>query len=188
MARQINAIRYHKWTAKYDDNGKQIELAYFDRDNRPILPDNNEILNGLGYVFYNQKNYNEAAKIFAYGLAKFPNDLDLLTHDLEMALAQDDRARFQQRLKVLSTLLKPQDRNYFLIPFLSYLANPQQGYQAVIDAIEKLNNNLQINWNFSDIQPAIDRQNLSTQKSARLFIDYFEGRIDLKTLKSKLAV
>jgi hypothetical protein len=39
---------------------------------------------------------------------------------------------------------------------------------------------------FSDIQPVIERQNKDTQEIARLFIDYFEKRLDLKTLKIKL--
>ena len=72
-------------------------------------------------------------------------------------------------------------------PFVSYLSNSQQGYQAVIEAIEKLDKEVKVNWVFSDIQPAIKRQNQKTQETAQLFIDYFEQRLDLKELKTKLA-
>ena len=37
MARQINAIRYHKFSAKYDDRGNQTEWAYFDVAGQPTL-------------------------------------------------------------------------------------------------------------------------------------------------------
>ncbi len=44
-----------------------------------------------------------------------------------------------------------------------------------------------ISWDFADMQLAIERQKPKVQKIARLFIDYFEKWLDLKTLKSKLA-
>jgi hypothetical protein len=120
-------------------------------------------------------------------LKKFPNNIHFLSNYLELALVQNDEVRFRERFEAISPLLKPQEDIYAIIPFLNYLANPNSGYQSVIVAIEKLDKKVEHNWDFSDIQPAIQRQNQKTQKITHLFIDYFEKRIDLKRLKTKLA-
>jgi hypothetical protein len=40
---------------------------------------------------------------------------------------------------------------------------------------------------WSDIAPAIERQDARTQAVARLFIAFFKGELDLPTLKARLA-
>lgn len=183
-----DADAYNGWgealLAKGDANGA-IEKY---KKAAELNPDDTGVYNKIGLTLYKQKKYSEAAIIFAKALEKFPYNLGLLSSDLEMALVQNDMLRFQKRLKSISPLLKLQDKDYYaIVPFLSYLAYPQQGYQTVVNAIEQVDKDFKTNWDFSDMQPAIQRQNQDIQKNARLFIDYFEKRLDLKTLKSKLA-
>ncbi|MGH8558194.1 MAG: tetratricopeptide repeat protein, partial [Methylococcales bacterium] len=143
-------------------------------------------LNDLGSMYFKQKNYDKAKAIFAAALKKFPQDLDLLSNDLELSLVQKDRVRFQKRLNVLLRVLKPENNRYIVVSFLSYLENTQQGYQSVIETIEK-DKEFRLGWEFSTLQLAIQRQDPKTQKIAHLFIDFFEERLDLKTLKTRLA-
>jgi hypothetical protein len=53
-------------------------------------------------------------------------------------------------------------------------------------SIIKLDADVEIDWDFSDTQPAIDRLTPKQQHIARSFIDFFEKKIDFETLQQQL--
>ena len=84
-------------------------------------------------------------------------------------------------------LLKSNNRLFAILPFYAWLADPEkEDPQKVVKAISELEPGVKITWDFSDIEPVIALQNEETQQIARLFIDFFEGKIDLPTLKERL--
>ena len=64
------------------------------------------------------------------------------------------------------------------MPFLAWLAEPTGSYQPVLNAIAQLDPNVKIQWDFSDIEPAIQRLTTAQQSIARQFIAYFQGNSD----------
>ena len=72
-----------------------------------------------------------------------------------------------------------------ILPFFSWLADPQQDWQGILTAIEQ-HPDLNMSWDFSDIGPAIQRQEPPRPQLAQYFIDFWTKKIDLKTLKQKL--
>ncbi|MGZ5077392.1 MAG: nSTAND1 domain-containing NTPase, partial [Methylobacter sp.] len=149
-------------------------------------------LNRLGISFYKQKQYPKAQALFAEALKKFPEDLSLLSDDAELALVQGDKPRMQQRLNTLQTLYSQEDGVYSdqypaLMSFLLYLSGTEQTFEAVLKLIEQTGKTVSYDWDFSDIQPVLNRQTPKRQKTAALFIDFFKKRIDLDTLKAKLS-
>ena len=142
----------------------------------------------LGIVLWKQEHLEEAASAFAKGLAVEPNNLGLLSNDMELALAQRDIARLIRRVAVAMPQVTPKDELYAIVPFLSWLANPTPGWGHVIIAISTLEPEVKFTWDFSDTARAMNYLDLnaSTQQAARHFIDFFEGRINLSTLRERL--
>jgi hypothetical protein len=108
---------------------------------------------------------------------------------MELALAQGDKTRLVKRIAVAMPQATPKDELFAILPFLSWLANPLQGWGSVLRAINKLDPEVKFTWDFSDTSRAITHLGLdaSTQQIARYFIDFFEGRIDLRILEARLA-
>jgi hypothetical protein len=112
-----------------------------------------------------------------------------LSNDIELALAQRDTARLARRIATAMPQVTPKDEKFAILPFLSWLANPVQGWGHVLNAISTLNLEVKFTWDFSDTARAITHLGLdaSTGQVAQYFIDFFEGRTDLPTLKMHLA-
>ena len=149
-------------------------------------------LNSLGLNLYKQQRYPEAQAQFALGLQQFPKDLNLLSNDAELALVQGDSTRLQQRLLTLQDLYPKKDGAYSdsypaIMSFLNYLADTKQTPEAVLSVIAQTGQAVDYVWDFSDMQPVLKRQTPDKQKAAALFIDFFQKRIDLETLKTKLS-
>jgi tetratricopeptide (TPR) repeat protein len=140
----------------------------------------------MGAALNKQGNAEEAASAYAQGLVVRPNDLPLLSNDVELALVQGDMARFQTRMAALSLQVTPQTQLFVILPFFVWLANPVQGWGNLMTAIDEVAPEVTFTWDFTDVLPAITRLDTSTQKVAQHFIDFFEGRIDRVTLKAQL--
>jgi WD40 repeat protein len=151
-----------------------------------------EQLNRLGYRFYKQKQYSEAQAIFAKGLEKFSGNLSLLSSDAELALVQGENQRMQRHLNTLKALYHKKTGQFsdfypVIMSFLQYLSDSEQTPETVLKVIAKTDTAVRYdNRDFSDLQPVLNRQNPKRQKIAALFIDFFQNRIDLDTLKAKL--
>jgi tetratricopeptide (TPR) repeat protein len=148
--------------------------------------------NSLGLNLYKQQRYPEAQAQFALSLQQFPQDLNLLGNDAELALVQGDSTRLQQRLLTLQALYPKKDGVYSdshpaIMSFLNYLADTKQTPEAVLNVIAQTGQAVDYDWDFSDMQPVLKRQTPDKQKAAALFIDFFQKRIDLETLKTKLS-
>jgi hypothetical protein len=140
----------------------------------------------MGAALNKQDDPDEAASAYAQGLAVQPNDLPLLSNDMELALVQGDMMRFNARMAVLSPQVTPQTNLFVILPFFAWLANPAQGCGNLMTAIHELAPGVTFTWDFSDVRPAITRLDASTQKVAQHFIDFFEGHIDQATLQARL--
>ncbi len=132
-----------------------------------------------GLALYKQGKLKEAQGSFARALEIEPHDLRSLSNDIELALVQKDTSRMLQRIKVALPLLKPNDHEFAILPFLLWLAHPNESPQPVLDVIYELKVNTESPWDFSDIKPVIEQLPLKQQRIARYFIDFFEGRITL---------
>ena len=133
------------------------------------------------------KAWGEAATVYANGLKEQPKNLRLLRDDAELALIQGDIPRCQTRITTAMSLVKPGNEYFAILPFWAWLANPEQGWENVVTAIDELASGVKFTWDFSDITPAIERQDAETQQIAQYFIAFFDGKIDLPTLKARLA-
>jgi tetratricopeptide (TPR) repeat protein len=147
--------------------------------------------NDWGVSLYKQKQYPQAQAIFAKGLEKFPEYLDMLSNDAELALVQGDKQRLQQRLNTLQTLYKQKDGVYTnqhpaIMQFLQYVSDAEQTPEALLNVITQTDKAVFYNWDFSDIQPVLKALSPARQKTATLFIDFFQSRINLDSLKSQL--
>ena len=145
-----------------------------------------------GISLYKQKNYAEAQTVFSQGLEKFPSDLPLLSNDAELALVQGDIQRMQQRLNTLQALYRQQDGVYSdqypaIMQFLQYLSDQQQTPESVLKVIAQTDKAVRYGWDFADIQPVLKQLSPAKQKTADLLIAFFENRLDLPTLTTKLA-
>ncbi|MCP4702503.1 MAG: tetratricopeptide repeat protein [Gammaproteobacteria bacterium] len=110
-----------------------------------------------------------------------------LANDAKIALVQNDLPWFQSRLDTALPLLTPRQQESAILPLLVWLAEPEKGWEPVLQAIEKLNPAVEFTWDFGDMQPAIERQNAAVQQAARLFIEFFQNKINLATLKTHLS-
>ena len=69
--------------------------------------------------------------------------------------------------------------------FLLYLSNDKQTAETVLTVIEQTDKTATYDWDFSDIKPVLKQLNPAKQKTAKLFIGFFQNRIDLNTLKKQ---
>jgi tetratricopeptide (TPR) repeat protein len=152
-----------------------------------VRPDPADAWNQIGVVLWEQGWNAEAAAAFAKGLAVQPLHLSLLSNDAELALAQGDFTRLQTRVAAALPRVTPKDQKFVILRFLAWLANPDQGWADVVAAIGKLDPEVKFTWDFADTRRAITRLDVSTQRTAQHFIDFFEGRIELPTLQARLA-
>ena len=84
--------------------------------------------------------------------------------------------------------LDEEDRLNAILAFLMWLSNdPETSPQAILDEIELAGSEANFNWSFREIAPFIAALPPSRRALAQSFIDYFEGRSDLETLKTAVA-
>jgi tetratricopeptide (TPR) repeat protein len=145
------------------------------------------IVEDVGYALWTQGKLDEAAALYATALHEDPNDLDFLGKDAALALLQDDIPRCKKRLAAAKPFVESSSDDSVILLFLAWLAKPEQGFDAVVTAIESLESGVRISWDSSYFEPAIARQDKQTQHFARTFIAFFEEEIDLPELKRRLA-
>ena len=58
--------------------------------------------------------------------------------------------------------------------------------QFILDAIQQLESTVEIDWDFSDTQPALDRLTPAQQTIAHAFIDFFKSQCDFATLQQRV--
>lgn len=97
----------------------------------------------------------------------------------------------QQRLQSMQLLYHQKDGVYIdvypaIMQFLQHLADDQQTAASVLKAIEATDKAVVYGWDFSDLEPVLKRLKPAKQKQARFLIDFFNRKLDLKRLKSKL--
>jgi hypothetical protein len=115
----------------------------------------------------------------------------MLSLDAELALIQGDKQRLQQRLNTLQTLYQQKDSIYTdlyptIMQFFLYLSNAKQTPDTVLKVIAQTDKAVRYDWNFYYIQPVLKDLSPARRKIAASFIDFFQNRIDLNTLKSQL--
>ncbi len=151
-----------------------------------IKPDYHEAWNNKGTALWKVGDLNTAAMAYAQVLQLKPDDLTALANDAELALVQEDTARCAERIAAAQSLLHRDDQHYAILPFLAWLAQPQTGWQAVLQAIEGLDTGVKLTWDFSDTQPAIARLPEPEREQATAFVAFFEGDLDLAVLRQRL--
>jgi tetratricopeptide (TPR) repeat protein len=179
---------WHNMGVILNRQGKRDEAIAAFQKQVEVKSDHVEAWNSLGIALFKQEKNEAAASAFAKGLRIQPTNLHLLGNDIELALAQGDRDRLVRRIAIAMPQVTPKDQLYAILPFFSWLANPVQGWGHVLRVINELDPEVKFSWDFSDTARAITRLNLNatTQQIARHFIDFFEYRIDLPTLKARL--
>jgi len=139
-----------------------------------------------GITFLKLKRYQEATEAFNQGLQHSPENLSLLSNDLELAIIQQDITRAKRRLAKLQWLLETDDQLYAIVPFLAWLLHPNTHWQPILNACEQLDTDVKINWDFNDTIPALDRLTSPQRQIADTFIKFFENQITLAQLRSQL--
>jgi tetratricopeptide (TPR) repeat protein len=196
---QVEVKPDHKWAWSdlgdtLRQQGKLDEAIAAYRTQVEVKPDHKQAWDGLGGALRQQGKLEEALAAYrkqlevkyAQELAMQPNDLPLLSKDLELALVQGNMPRFHARMAALSPQVTPQTQLFVILPFFTWLANPAQGWETLMTAIHELAPDVTFTWDFSDVRLAIKRLDASTQKVAQHFIDFFEGHIDRATLQTRL--
>jgi tetratricopeptide (TPR) repeat protein len=164
--------------------GLQVQLKQFDAARTLIEQlDNVEAWNVFANVLWRENDLSGAAAAFARGIEKEPENPSLLTNDLELAFAQEDKQRGQQRLAALRPLLQADNPLYAIVPFYAWLLEPEQKPAAVLAAIEALPEEMTFGWDFSTTEPALSRLPEAAQKTARDFIAFFKGEIGREALR-----
>jgi Flp pilus assembly protein TadD len=168
--------------------GKQEEAIAALQRHVQVMPNHVEAWLVLGTVLWKQGSNEGAASAYAKGLALQPTNLSLLSSDMELALAQGDRSRLVRHAETAMPQVTPEDQFFAILPFFSWLANPIQDWGHVLRAIRELDPKVEFEWDFSDTARAITYLGLdaSTQQIAQHFLDFFERRIDLQTLQTRL--
>ena len=165
-----------KWDEAINAYKKQLDRT----------PQNESAWMMYGYAFWKAGKLDEAAKAFADGLKVNPKNLSLLSNDAELAFVQGDSERCQNRIAAALPLVQSGSELFALLPFYQWLSNPTQGLNQVLTAIEQLDPAVKFTWSFDTSKPALERMDAKTQQAAQEFIAFFEGKIDLPTLKARL--
>jgi Flp pilus assembly protein TadD len=160
-------------------SGKFNEAIQAYQQQLSIKPNDEKALGNLGIIYWKQGQLALAQQTFAQALTHHPQDLSALSNDAELALVQQDNVRCLARLQSALALVSNEDQESVILPFLAWLADPEQPTDNIYTAIEQLDPSVKITWNFSDIEPAIARVNPDIQHRARQFIAYFQGVGDL---------
>ena len=140
----------------------------------------------FGSSLWKQEKFDEAANAHAEGLKVNPKNIDLLSNDAELALVQGDSERCQARIAAVLPLVKSDNQLFAVLPFYQWLSNPAQGWKSVLTAIEQLDPAVKFTWSFDTTKPALERLDADRRQAAQEFIAFFEGKIDLPTLKAHL--
>lgn len=170
--------------------GKVDEAITALRKQIEVNPDNKSAWGNLAAMLYKEGNVDEAAKVATEGLTVHPNQRFLLFADALFALAQNDSTRCQTRVAAALSQVTPKDNLFVILPFLDWLANPEQGWEPVMTAINELDPEVTFTGGegiYSDVAPVVERLDAETQRVAQHFIEFFQGKIDLPTLKARLA-
>lgn len=75
---------------------------------------------------------------------------------------------------------------FMILPFLQWLEQPDEFPQSVLDKIQHFEPNVEIDWDFTDTQPAIDRLTPEQQQIAHSFVDFFEKKISYDVLVQQI--
>ncbi len=75
---------------------------------------------------------------------------------------------------------------FMILPFLQWLEQPDEFPQSVLDKIQHFEPNVEIDWDFADTQPAIDRSTPKQQQIAHAFIDFFEKKTSYDVLVQQI--
>ncbi len=159
--------------------GKHDEAIAAYRTQTDINPNHESAWNNLGIAYSKQGQLALAQQTFAQALTHHSQHLSVLSNDAELALVQQDNTRCLARLQSALELVTNKDYKSVILPFLAWLAEPEQPTDKIYAAIQQLDPSVKITWNFSDIEPVIARLNPDTQHRARQFIAYFQGVGDL---------
>ncbi len=137
-------------------------------------------------VLWKQEKPKQAAEKYVQALNIAPENLSLLSNDMELAWTQGDTTRCQERINSLNKLLKPDQPRYTIVRLYAWLAAPEQSWQPVLQAIETAGDGNRISWEFSATIPKVQELPESQRRSAEAFIAYFEAKINLKELRQQL--
>jgi hypothetical protein len=74
------------------------------------------------------------------------------------------------------------DEFFIILPFLQWLEQPDESPQTVLDKIQHFDPNSEIDWDFTDTQPAIERLSPKQQQIAYAFVDFFQKKISYSDL------
>ena len=152
-----------------------------------FTPNNESSWMMYGYALWKDGKLEEAANAHAEGLKVNPKHLSLLLNDTELALIQNDAARCQDHIRVAMPLLAPDSEYFAAFKFYEWLSNPSTGWENVLTAITQLAPTAKFTgWEFSTTSRLVERYDPATRKAAQEFIAFFEGKIDLPTLKARL--
>lgn len=167
--------------------GKMNEAIKAYQKQVEINPGDDTTWTVLGSELWNNNRKDEAASAYAHAIQLRPKDIKLLHNDAKLALIQGDRERCQKRIAEALPLITTEDSDLSVnLLFFQWLAEPEQDIQRIITAIEKLPSKTAFRGNFSTLLPVIERQKPPTQRVARTFIEFFENKIDLPTLKERI--
>jgi cytochrome c-type biogenesis protein CcmH/NrfG len=125
----------------------------------------------LGRCLIEAQHYSTAEAIFAQALTNHPDNLNLLTNDLILAILQEDQTRIQQQLARLQPLLKINSPYYAVIPMLIFMNDPKEKEANVKKILKETS---KTTWDFSLLQPSILRQNKKRQRQINQLIQQFK--------------
>jgi tetratricopeptide (TPR) repeat protein len=140
-----------------------------------VKPDDELAWNRLGITYWQQGHLELAQQAFADTLKFNPQYLLALSNDAELALVQNDKTRCLQRIDSASALIDNKTQEYVILPFLAWLAEPDNAPDAVYRALEQLDKSVKITWDFADTEPAILCLTIEQQTIARQFIAAFQS-------------
>ncbi len=151
-----------------------------------IKPAHANAWNYLGIALWKQDKMDKTAFAFAKALALEPDNPIFLHNDAKLALVQGDIQRCQVRINTAIPLVKSDNPLSVILSFYKWLAKPEQGWENVMTAIVQLEQGVDVQFNSSNFTPVVERQDEETQYTMQQFITFFEGAIDLPTLKKRL--
>lgn len=156
--------------------GKLGEAEVVYRRQLEIKPNHEYAWNNLGLVCWKQGRLTQAQQTFAQALELNPQDPSALSNDAELALVQNDKNRCLQRIAAASALVNNKIQEYAILPFLAWLAEPETVTDAFYLALAELDGCVDIDWDFSDTEPAILRLTNEQQRVARQCIADLQSR------------
>ncbi len=155
--------------------GRLDEAVAAYRKQLDAKPDHEHAGNGLGITYWKQGHLELAQQAFADALKFNPHHLFALSNDAELALVQNDKTRCLQRIDSASALIDNKTQQYVILPFLAWLAEPDNAPDAVYHAMEQLDKSVKFTWSSAEIEPVILRLTAEQQTIARQFIAGFQS-------------